>query len=157
MNDITFKHWQIDINENNIAWLTLRYANGTTNVLAYAVMQELQTILIQYTTQLPRGLIIQSGYTNGFIAGADINEFLELKTTAQAYERLRFGQQVFAQLAKLPCPTVALINGNWCACGVRFNFIRQNCRCKTSKIFRISRCSSAQTGICTRSRILYYA
>lgn len=109
--NIVYKNWQVERDAKDIAWLTLRYAEGTTNVLAYEVMLELRTIIETLLQQMPKGVVIQSGYDNGFIAGANIHEFLELKTPQAAYERLRFGQEIFAQLEKITCPTVALING----------------------------------------------
>ncbi|MFI4955478.1 MAG: 3-hydroxyacyl-CoA dehydrogenase NAD-binding domain-containing protein, partial [Gammaproteobacteria bacterium] len=106
-----YRNWQVEIDGSNIAWLTLRYADGTTNILAYEVMLELQELVEQFSKETPKGIIIKSGYDNGFIAGANIHEFLELKTPQAAFERLRFGQQIFDKLERLSCPTVALING----------------------------------------------
>jgi 3-hydroxyacyl-CoA dehydrogenase/enoyl-CoA hydratase/3-hydroxybutyryl-CoA epimerase len=56
-------------------------------------------------------LVILSGKTNGFVAGADISEFRTDFTAAQALELIRGGQQVLDQLAALPCTTVAAIHG----------------------------------------------
>ncbi len=107
----TLKNWQAHTDEDNIVWLTLRYAGGSTNILTNEVMDEFKILLDGYKKSVPRGLIIMSGHSNGFIAGADIHEFLELKDSKAAFKKLRKGQEIFEQLAHLNCPTVALING----------------------------------------------
>jgi 3-hydroxyacyl-CoA dehydrogenase/enoyl-CoA hydratase/3-hydroxybutyryl-CoA epimerase len=45
------------------------------------------------------------------VAGADIKEFLELRTPEQAYALIRGGQRVLDQLENLACPSVAAIHG----------------------------------------------
>ncbi|MDH3585835.1 MAG: 3-hydroxyacyl-CoA dehydrogenase NAD-binding domain-containing protein, partial [Gammaproteobacteria bacterium] len=62
-------------------------------------------------SQPPKGLVIHSGKSNGFVMGADINEFTTIENPEQAYELIRLGQQVLDKLEALPCPTVAAING----------------------------------------------
>jgi len=55
--------------------------------------------------------MILTSAKRGFIAGADIKEFVGIRTPDQAYELIRRGQQVLDKLAALPCPTIAAING----------------------------------------------
>ncbi|HEY0802519.1 MAG TPA: 3-hydroxyacyl-CoA dehydrogenase NAD-binding domain-containing protein, partial [Steroidobacteraceae bacterium] len=59
----------------------------------------------------PVGMIVQSGKPNGFIAGADIKEFLEIRTPQDGYELVRAGQAVMQTLEELPFPTVAAVRG----------------------------------------------
>jgi 3-hydroxyacyl-CoA dehydrogenase / enoyl-CoA hydratase / 3-hydroxybutyryl-CoA epimerase len=58
----------------------------------------------------PKALIVTSA-KRGFIAGADIKEFVGIRTPDQAYELIRQGQQVLDKIAALPCPSIAAING----------------------------------------------
>ncbi|MEM9209420.1 MAG: 3-hydroxyacyl-CoA dehydrogenase NAD-binding domain-containing protein, partial [Pseudomonadota bacterium] len=51
------------------------------------------------------------GKSNGFIMGADINEFTTISDPNEAYELIRLGQKVLDRLEALPCPTVAVISG----------------------------------------------
>ena len=104
-------HWQLSEDEEKILWLCLDKANASTNVLSKSVLEELSTILEELKTKTASGLIIYSAKENGFLAGADINEFTELKTTEAAFEKLRYGQTVFNQIEILPFPTLALIHG----------------------------------------------
>ena len=60
----------------------------------------------------PRGLVIRSAKTRGFIAGADVKEFAQLESAAQALrDGARRAQRIFDRLEALPCPTVAIIHG----------------------------------------------
>jgi 3-hydroxyacyl-CoA dehydrogenase/enoyl-CoA hydratase/3-hydroxybutyryl-CoA epimerase len=61
--------------------------------------------------QRPVGVVIRSAKKNGFIAGADIKEFLKIDTPDQGYDLVRAGQWVLQQLADLPCPSVAALHG----------------------------------------------
>jgi 3-hydroxyacyl-CoA dehydrogenase/enoyl-CoA hydratase/3-hydroxybutyryl-CoA epimerase len=56
-------------------------------------------------------MVVQSGKRNGFIAGADIKEFLGIRSPAEGYELVRAGQSVMQQLEDLPFPTVAAVRG----------------------------------------------
>ncbi|MDH3857898.1 MAG: 3-hydroxyacyl-CoA dehydrogenase NAD-binding domain-containing protein, partial [Gammaproteobacteria bacterium] len=59
----------------------------------------------------PKAIIFRSGKAKGFIAGADVNEFLEVTSTQEALIMIKRGQTLFSRIEALPCPTVALIEG----------------------------------------------
>ena len=75
------------------------------------VLRELHQLIEPLAKAPPKGVVIHSGKSNGFVMGADINEFTKIENPEQAYELIRLGQQVLDQLEALPCPTVAAING----------------------------------------------
>jgi 3-hydroxyacyl-CoA dehydrogenase/enoyl-CoA hydratase/3-hydroxybutyryl-CoA epimerase len=104
-------HWKSDKDDNGLLWLTLDHADSPTNVLSRQVLEQLDHLLDDIRRELPAGLIIRSGKSNGFIAGADINEFLKVTNEQEALTLIRRGQDVFSKLERLPCPTVALIEG----------------------------------------------
>ncbi len=103
--------WTLKVDADRIAWLTLDVPDSSANALSRAVMVELDTHLAALEKDLPRALVIQSGKKSGFVAGADIKEFIGLSTPQIAYELVRTAQQVLDRLEGLPCPTVAAING----------------------------------------------
>jgi 3-hydroxyacyl-CoA dehydrogenase/enoyl-CoA hydratase/3-hydroxybutyryl-CoA epimerase len=74
-------------------------------------MEELDAKLASLAASPPKAVVVTSGKQGGFIAGADIKEFVGIQTPEQAFEMIRQGQQVIDRLAALPCPTVAAING----------------------------------------------
>ena len=111
MADTAQTDWRIERDADDIAWLCFDKAGASTNVLSGQVMLELGEQLGALAASPPRGLVIYSAKQSGFIAGADIKEFTALKTPQDAFQMIRRGQLVLEQLEKLPCSSVALING----------------------------------------------
>lgn len=106
-----YQHWNLEADADGIAWLRIDKADSSANVLSTEVMTELNGIVDALRAKPPKGLVIYSGKHNGFIMGADINEFTDVDTPERAYEVTRLGQQIFGKIEALPCPTVAAING----------------------------------------------
>jgi 3-hydroxyacyl-CoA dehydrogenase/enoyl-CoA hydratase/3-hydroxybutyryl-CoA epimerase len=103
--------WRLEVDADRIAWLTCDTPGTSTNVLSSAVLRELAATLSDMALCEPRGVVLRSGKRSGFVAGADIKEFIELRTPGEAYDLIRSGQQVLDQLENLPCPSVAAIQG----------------------------------------------
>ena len=108
-----WKHWRLDTDLDNLAWLTFDRAESGTNTFSSEALRELGRVCEYLQTQAirPRGLAILSAKENGFAAGADIDEFTTLKTTEEAFAFTRLGNEVFDQVDALSFPTVALIHG----------------------------------------------
>jgi 3-hydroxyacyl-CoA dehydrogenase/enoyl-CoA hydratase/3-hydroxybutyryl-CoA epimerase len=103
--------WTLHRDGDDIARLIFDKPGTSANTLGRAAMAELGQHIEVLEKQPPRGLIIKSAKSSGFIAGADVREFTALKNEAQALELVRLGQRTFARLEALPCPTVAAIHG----------------------------------------------
>ncbi|MCE7077801.1 enoyl-CoA hydratase-related protein, partial [Bordetella bronchiseptica] len=110
--DLAYIHWRLHREADGLAWLALARADATANSLSAEVMAELAAVLDALQAQPPNGLVILSGKENGFIVGADINEFGALQTPQQARELVARGWQLFNRLAATPYPTLALIRGH---------------------------------------------
>jgi 3-hydroxyacyl-CoA dehydrogenase/enoyl-CoA hydratase/3-hydroxybutyryl-CoA epimerase len=106
-----FENWRQETDSDGITWLCLDKAEGSANVLSSAVLLEFDDILGQLEANPPRGLVIYSGKNNGFVMGADINEFTSIKTAEQGFELIRLGQKLFDRLEALRCPTISAISG----------------------------------------------
>jgi 3-hydroxyacyl-CoA dehydrogenase / enoyl-CoA hydratase / 3-hydroxybutyryl-CoA epimerase len=104
-------NWKIEYDTDGIAWLGFDKAGASTNVLSGHVLAELGELLKNLAAKPIKGLVVYSAKSSGFIAGADIKEFTALKTPDDAFQMIRRGQLVMEQLERLPCPSVALING----------------------------------------------
>jgi len=111
MTEQQFKHWRLERDQHDIAWLYIDKAGANTNTLGREVLEELYEMLSQIQRDRPQGVIILSGKKNGFIAGADINEFTTLGGRQDAEDLIGRGQAVLDRLEALDLPTVALING----------------------------------------------
>ena len=105
------QHWQ-QHDEDGIRILSLDMAGQSANVISRAVLEELEGLLTQCQQQAPQALFIRSAKPEDFILGADVTEFEHIKEASEAAALAHRGQQVFAQLAALSMPTVALLRGN---------------------------------------------
>ena len=109
MNNL--QHWRTEKDQDGILWCHLDQKNTSTNTVSSAVLDELETILKSLDDNLPKGVVILSGKSHGFIAGADVKEFTKIDTQDEALQLIQRGQRVYDRLEQLSCPTVALING----------------------------------------------
>ena len=105
------RHWRQETDNGGIVWWCIDKADASANVLSGEVLHELTEMLDQVEANPPRGLVLYSGKQNGFVMGADINEFTSIDSAEQAYDLIRLGQQVLDRLESLRCPSVAVING----------------------------------------------
>jgi 3-hydroxyacyl-CoA dehydrogenase / enoyl-CoA hydratase / 3-hydroxybutyryl-CoA epimerase len=103
--------WRAESDADGITWLSFDKPGTSTNVLSRDTLLELDSHLQIIQKTPPSGLVIRSAKTSGFIAGADVREFSQLTSTAQAFEMVRAAQKIFDRVESLPCPTVAIING----------------------------------------------
>ena len=105
------QHWTITRDADGLAWLTFDKAGASANTLSAAVLAELQEALDILDRDPPKGLVIRSGKASGFIAGADVEEFGEVKDGAGALAIVKHGWDAFERLAAVAYPTLALVRG----------------------------------------------
>jgi 3-hydroxyacyl-CoA dehydrogenase/enoyl-CoA hydratase/3-hydroxybutyryl-CoA epimerase len=103
--------WALVTDADGIAWLSFDKPGTSTNVLSRDTLVELDAHLQALRQKTPRGLVIRSAKTSGFIAGADVKEFSQLQNAEQAYELVRAAQRILDGIEALPCPSVAIIHG----------------------------------------------
>ncbi len=106
-----YRHWQLHTDDDHILWLAINRQDASVNSLNREVFSELETILTAISSNLPAGVIIFSGKKKGFIAGADIKQFIAIKNADEAYDLIRQAQIILERLNQLPIPTVAMIRG----------------------------------------------
>ncbi len=106
-----YRHWHIDQDEAGICWLTIDRAESNANSLSHDVLEELNLLLDEVATRRPRAVVIRSGKSSGFIAGADIREFTAITDESAALTLIRRGQEILSRIEALRFPTIALING----------------------------------------------
>lgn len=111
MNTPVTPSWILDIDGDRIAWLSFDRPGTSTNALSRDTLLELDVHLQAFAASPPRGVVIRSAKPSGFIAGADVKEFVQLQDAGQAYELVRAAQKILDNLESLPCPTVAVIHG----------------------------------------------
>ncbi|MEZ5520835.1 MAG: 3-hydroxyacyl-CoA dehydrogenase NAD-binding domain-containing protein [Dokdonella sp.] len=109
---LRFKHWSSEQDADRIVVLTIDRAGSSVNTFAREVLDELNEIVERLSFELPKGVVIRSGKTAGFIAGADISEFESYGRSGSVLDAISFGQGVMQHLSRLRCPTVAAIHGH---------------------------------------------
>lgn len=78
------------------------------NLLSSDALRELRELVVGYRLSV---LVFRSGRPNIFAAGADMAE-MQRFTAADAAAFARLGQETFAAIERLPCLTVAMIDGD---------------------------------------------
>lgn len=112
MSENNYQHWKFSTDQDNIVWLGFDKANESVNSFSLAVLEELEQILTNLTDNKNiKGLVLYSAKNKGFIAGADIKQLSSFTEVDDAVNFIRFGQEVFNKLERLPFPSVAMING----------------------------------------------
>src|SRR5207302_538697 len=101
-------HWQID--RDGLAWLTFDKQGESANTRSRQALEQLSAALEKIRGEHPKGLVIGSA-KDGFIAGADVEEFTRFKSPEEAMSFVRLGWDVFQALRELPFPTTAMVNG----------------------------------------------
>ena len=112
MKESKYHHWKLDCDQDNIVWLSFDKENASVNTIDKQVLEELLEIIQSLEKgKAPKGLVIQSAKSSGFIAGADLQQFKNADNPDFINDFIRQGQMIFTRLANLPFPTVALIEG----------------------------------------------
>lgn len=107
-----YKHWQIAIDDKQIAWLGINRQDTALNAINDAVLDELYELLqLISENKALKGAVFYSAKAKGFIAGADVKVFSQFTDAKQAEAFLRKGHTVFARIETLAFPTIALIDG----------------------------------------------
>lgn len=104
------KHWRRSI-DADVCWLTLDKAGAAANTLSSDVLDELAGELDALRSLSLRGVVFESGKRSGFILGADVKEFGNLRDAEHAGAMAARGQALLGRIAALGVPTVAAIDG----------------------------------------------
>ncbi|HET7850965.1 MAG TPA: 3-hydroxyacyl-CoA dehydrogenase NAD-binding domain-containing protein [Pseudolabrys sp.] len=104
-------HWKMRTDEDGIAWLLFDKKDASANTLSEETLSELNAALEKIEKERPRGLVIRSAKQSGFIAGADINDFVGSKDASKIADDIARGHAVLDRLDRLALPTVAVVHG----------------------------------------------
>jgi 3-hydroxyacyl-CoA dehydrogenase / enoyl-CoA hydratase / 3-hydroxybutyryl-CoA epimerase len=98
--------------EDGIAVISFDLPNESVNKFSTAVVAEFDEVLseLERRTEVKAAVLI-SGKPDGFIAGADVDIFLEFKTAKDGESASAAGHRMMHRLARSRAPVVAAING----------------------------------------------
>ncbi|HEX7122478.1 MAG TPA: fatty acid oxidation complex subunit alpha FadJ [Gemmatimonadaceae bacterium] len=95
-----------------IALVTLDVPGEPVNIISRAVREEFAALFERLENDSSiRAAVLASGKPDNFVAGADIEEFLEWRTAADAEAASRQGHELLDRLERLRVPVVAAIHG----------------------------------------------
>jgi len=104
------KHWRWEKDEAGLAWLTFDKQGESTNTFSRDALEELGRAIAAIRLEQPEGMVLRSA-KDGFIAGADVEEFTRFKSREDAMSFVKLGWDVFQEIHDLPFPTTAMISG----------------------------------------------
>ena len=104
-------HWSLTRDDEHIAWLVFDQAGSGVNTLSDETLAEFDAALSELEANPPRGLVIRSAKSSGFIAGADVKRFAGMRDPKAAEALIRNAHALLLRLERLPCPSVAAIHG----------------------------------------------
>jgi len=87
------------------------------NAFNTQTMLDLNAAFDEMTADEQVKVIIITGAGTFFVAGADINEIAAIKGPDDAYQVVRYGQEVFDKIERSKKPVIAAINGGYCLGG----------------------------------------
>lgn len=87
----------------------IAFDDGGMNLLSSGALLELREVVSAVSSSAM--LLFRSAQPRLFAAGADMAEMQHF-TAAEAYEFAQLGQEVFASIERLPCLTVAAVDGD---------------------------------------------
>ena len=98
--------------KDDIAVVKIDAKDAKVNTLSREMLPEFTSVfeLVAKNSDV-KGVVIISGKTTGFIAGADINMIESCKTKEEIYELSKSGQKIFNDLENFKKPVVSAIMG----------------------------------------------
>ena len=104
--------WHFERDAENIGWLVFDMVGKSANILNRQTVAGLAEQLDRIEAEDGlAGLGLLSGKTGGFVYGADINEFAELKTHGDITDLIAHVTGLLARIEALDCPTCVGIDG----------------------------------------------
>ncbi|MBV9279936.1 MAG: enoyl-CoA hydratase/isomerase family protein [Chloroflexi bacterium] len=100
----------VAIGGEGIATITIDQPGEKVNVMNVAFVEDFERAVAELGPDL-KGVILTSGKENQFVAGADLEELLRARRPEEPAAMVRRLHRALNQLAALPCPSVAAING----------------------------------------------
>ncbi len=98
---------------DGIVVVTLDVPGEKVNTLGKAVVEGFQRLMAEAETDRTiKAVVIRSGKPENFVAGADIKEFLSIRSALEGESLSRAGHALLDRLAALPVPVVAAIHGS---------------------------------------------
>ena len=99
--------------DDDILVVTIDRPGETVNTLSPSLVGEFEGMFMRIDEDtLIKGMVLISGKPDNFIAGADVDQFREVRSSIEAERISRLGQDLLHRLESLRVPVVAAIHGS---------------------------------------------
>jgi len=109
------RNWRFAVDVEKLGWLTIDTPKASVNTLGRETLAELEELVGHIEDLIGSGevigVILMSGKTSGFVAGADISEFDAMADFTILPEALKRTHALFTRIEGLQVPVVAAISG----------------------------------------------
>jgi 3-hydroxyacyl-CoA dehydrogenase/enoyl-CoA hydratase/3-hydroxybutyryl-CoA epimerase len=102
-----------ELDARGVLVLTLDVPGEKVNMLGRGMIQEMHELLngIEARSDV-RAVVLRSGKADNFVAGADIKDFVAIKSEEEAFTLSRAAHAIFDRIESLRAPMVAAIHGS---------------------------------------------
>jgi len=112
MSDSAFMNFTLDTDARGVVTVSMDVPQRPLNILDAGVLEELEQIVGSLGSAAgQRVIVFRSHKESGFLAGADVRRIAEIESPDEARRLVARGQELFAQIERLPLPTVAVLHG----------------------------------------------
>jgi len=109
---VTSKALSQEMDADGVMVLTLDVPGEKVNLLSRALMAEFEGLLSDLESRVDvRAVVLRSGKADSFVAGADIKDFVLVRSALEGETLSRTGQAFLDRLERLGQPVVAAIHG----------------------------------------------
>jgi 3-hydroxyacyl-CoA dehydrogenase / enoyl-CoA hydratase / 3-hydroxybutyryl-CoA epimerase len=138
MTDSKSSAFELKINDNGIAWITIDVKGESQNTLKAEFADDINQLFddIEANNAI-KAIVLISGKDTNFIAGADISQLDSIKTAEEASQLSKQGHQVFARLESLNMPVIAAIHGACLGGGLELALACSHRVCTDASITRL--------------------
>lgn len=106
--------------QGDIAFLTIHSPHSTVNVFTRAAADQLRSLLQDQRVKSAKALVFVSSKPHSFFNGAELLMTAAVKSMDDIIRVTSSIRTVYDEVANLPIPTIAAINGNCFGCGMEF-------------------------------------
>jgi len=132
-------NWTLSEHSGGVAVLTLDLPGASQNVLGEQIAEEFAALLQQLKVCSDlSGLVLTSGKSDSFIAGADIRMLNGCDSARQAQQLAERAQALYGELEALPFPVVAAIHGACLGGGLELALACRARICSDAEVTRLA-------------------
>ena len=110
-------NFRVAFDDDKVMWILLDRPDKAVNTVDRSVIEELSALVDRIVAEKPAAVLLRSAKPSGFVAGADIQQFVGA-STADIQAMLEQAHVVLNRLAVVDARTIAVIHGHCLGAGL---------------------------------------